>query len=187
MRIPSSSRLLLALASAQLLLHTGIANPVYTLSTPARPSSRLVDAPNEATPIALQPKLRRRMANDFMSNLGFGWAQVFKEFDSWLPAQTATSTLETFYKGILYNAQYVWPVANPANTLLVKQGALTFRLTCDKQVIPWTMVKDIAEVFLQATQLGFTGRYEGRLVYLGAAVTVTTIYVSLKVNHLQTV
>ena len=187
MRIPNLSRLLLALASAQLLVHTCIANPVYTSSTPGRRLSRLLDAPNEATPVAFQSRLRKRTVNAFMSHLGFGWAQVFKEFDSWLPAQTATSTLETFYKGILYNAEHVWPVATPANTLLVKQGALTLRLNCDKQVIPWTMVKDIVKVFLEATELGFTGRYEGKFVYLGAAVTVTTIYVSLKVNHLQTV
>lgn len=131
--------------------------------------------------------LQRRDPNSFMAHLGLGWAQSFQEFSSWLPARSAITTLSSFYEGMVHNAQHVWPLSDPSNRLLVSKGALTFELRCDKSVIPWTMVKDIANIFLEATELGFTGRYEGRFVYLGPAAAVTTIYVRLKVNRLMTV
>ncbi|KAL8829586.1 MAG: hypothetical protein Q9191_001937 [Dirinaria sp. TL-2023a] len=151
------------------------------------PTSHLLLEDKSDLSIGPELTLQQRDPNEYMAHLGFGWAQTFQEFNSWLPARTAISTLESFYKGMLYNAQIVWPVASPSQALLVRQGALTFRLYCDKQPIPWSMVKDIVKVFLDATELGFNGRYEGKFVYLGTAATITTIYVSLKVNPLQTI
>ena len=179
--------LFFAVALAHIPIHRCIAHPLRTTDTSCPPMSHLLE---RQTDISIRPEstLQRRAPDDseFMAHLSFGWAQNFQEFGSFLPARTAISTLEEFYKGMLYNAQNVWPVASPGNALLVRQGALTFRLYCDKRRIPWTMVKDIVTIFLDATQLGFTGRYEGKFVYLGTAATMTTIYVSLKVNQLQT-
>ena len=188
MRLFDLRRLFLPLIFAQSFTITCIAHPVQNLNALSLLSSHLLARRHNDASGAFNPALQNRAADDFMSHLGFGWAQNFQEFNSWLPAQTATSILESFYRGILYNAQNVWPVAIAGNTLLVKQGALTFRLHCDKKTIPWTMVKDIARVLLDATELGFTGRYEGKFVYLGPGTTiatVTTIYVSLRINHLM--
>lgn len=176
---------LLILAYA--VLGKSFTRPSLDLSPSAAHSSPLLDGHQADRLISFGSVLQERSPDDFMSHLGFGWAQHFQEFASWLPAGTATGILESFYKGMLHNAQYVWPLAIPSNTLVVKQGALVLRLHCDRKTIPWTMVKDIARVLLEATELGFTGRYEGKFVYLGAIGIATTIDVSLKVNTLQTV
>ena len=184
LRLYSLLRLFLFLILRQCFVDT---HPLQNSNIMILPSPRLLDGPEGYRLIKSKQSLQHRAPDDFMASLGFGWGQTFQEFSSWLPARTASNTLESFYKGMLYNAQHVWPLASPARTLLVKQGALTLRLFCDKRNIPWTMVEDIAKVFIKATELGFTGRYEGRFVYFGTAATVTTIYVSLRINQLQTV
>lgn len=123
-------------------------------------------------------------ADDFMTHLKPGWRYRFTESDSYLPVRTAASTLASFYRDTIYNADHVWPIALPAHDLKITQGALTLRLSCKRRTIPWSMVRDLAEVFLRATQEGFTGRFEGRFVW---AVTGVTILVSLRVNALMTV
>lgn len=183
----SLPRLLLAVSLTQVSINRCVAHPFRAMDATCSLTAHLLHERQKDIPIVPELTLQKRTPDEFMSHLGFGWAQRFQEFSSWLPARTAISTLELFYKGMVYNAQNVWPVAIPSNTLVVRQGALTFKLYCDKRPIPWTMVKDIVKVFLEATEQGFTGRYEGRFVYLGTAATITTIYVSLKINHLQTV
>ena len=179
----------LALTLAQPLLTQLRTQSTHTLdySEPLPPSR--TSTPQHILLGKIDHVLQIRAPDDFMLHLGFGWAHTFKEFASWLPARSAVNTLKSFYSNVIHNSLHVWPLAAPSNTLSVSQGALTLRIHCPTKTIPWTMIRDIANSFLDATELGFTGRFEGRFIYLGTGstiATITTIYVSLKVNHLQT-
>ena len=130
------------------------------------------------------PDLVLPRADDFMTHLQFGWRHQFTEYESYLPVRTAASTLASFYRAAIYNAEHVWPIALPSHDLKIRHGALTLQLSCKRRTIPWSMVKNLVEVFLKATEEGFTGRFEGRFVW---AVTGVTIIVSLRINALITV
>lgn len=162
---------------------------VYVSALPSKPSVDLI-SPHSSLSVpanlhstnAIDLVLPR--ADDFMTHLKFGWRHQFTEYESYLPVRTAASSLASFYRAAIYNAEHVWPIALPAHDFKIRHGALTLQLSCKRRTIPWSMVKNLVEVFLKATEEGFTGRFEGRFVW---AVTGVTIYVSLRINALMTV
>ncbi|KAG6986518.1 hypothetical protein G7Y79_00079g100360 [Physcia stellaris] len=156
------------------------AEPSVTLTIPSDPLPSVPRSLHSSN----APDLILPRADDFMTHLRYGWRSQFTEIESYLPVRTAASTLASFYRAAIYNAEHVWPIALPAHHLKIRHGALTLQLSCKRRTIPWSMVKNLAEVFLKATEEGFTGRFEGRFVW---AVTGVTIYVSLRVNALMTV
>ena len=119
-----------------------------------------------------------------MNHLSFGWTYTLSEHDSYLPTLMAATTLANFYRNAIYNAEHVWPLALPVRDIKITQGALTLRLTCARSTIPWSMVKNMAEAFLKATEEGFTGRFQGRFVWVAMGVT---IYVSWRFYMWMTV
>ena len=130
-------------------------------------------------------KLVLPRASEYMSRLGFGWIYGITRYDSFLPVRTAATTLGNFYRDTIYNAEHVWPtIAPPISEVRITQGAITLQISCKRRAIPWSMVKSIAEDFLQGVEEGITGRFEGRFVW---ALTGVTIWVNLRVNALMTV
>jgi len=47
------------------------------------------------------------------------------------------------------------------NTLLVRQGVLEFRSRCEEKFMPFNRVMDIIRLCLNATEMGFRGRFDG--------------------------
>ena len=167
-----------------LALHLSFVNTIPTQSTESNnglSTLSLLEPPKPT--FANAPDVIPR-TNDFMSHLKFGWIYRLTQYDAYLPMRTAATTLASFYRDAIYNAEHVWPHAPPASEVKITQGAITLTMSCKRRTIPWSMVKSIAEDFLQGTQEGIGGRFEGRFVWVATGVV---IWVSLKVNALMTV
>ena len=111
-----------------------------------------------------------------------GWTLYFSDHRMVLPGLPPVADFAAFYNAIeifATTAGAKLPYTTNPNTEIAV-GSLTLRVACSVAHVPWSFVREFAQMLREMTAKGFTGFYDARLINIAAGVTV---YVTLHVRQ----
>ena len=111
-----------------------------------------------------------------------GWTLYFSDLRMVLPGLPPAADLASFYSAVetfAATAGAKLPYTTDPNTEIAV-GSLKLHVACSVAHVPWSFVREFAQMLREMTAKGFTGFYDARLINVAAGVTV---YVTLHVGQ----
>ncbi|KAL8790137.1 MAG: hypothetical protein Q9195_006517 [Heterodermia aff. obscurata] len=112
-----------------------------------------------------------------------GWTLYFSDLQMLLPGLPQVADLAAFYSAVeafATTAGAKLPYTTDPNTEIAV-GSLRLHVACSVAHVPWSFVREFAQMLREMTAKGFTGFYDARLINVAAGVTV---YVTLHVGQI---
>lgn len=117
--------------------------------------------------------------DEWIANLGNGWAGYFETWESCIPVQLASSVLTHFYSSILDRVQSsASSLGDPLVFQAFEWDNLRLEFSSDANKIPWEFIATFAARMAASTQRGFTGQFNAVYVHMA---TEQSIRISLMV------
>ena len=112
-------------------------------------------------------------------DLGGGWSMFYDTWAPLLPLDLSTAVLGSFFEAISQNAKGVWLNRGLQHYLEVEKGALEIEFYSELQPITWFFIARFADTMRRATELGFVGMFDMRII----TPTGVVVYVHLRVRQ----
>ncbi|CAF9933841.1 MAG: hypothetical protein HETSPECPRED_009019 [Heterodermia speciosa] len=155
--------------------HPSSANPLHhtTIGLATIESVGVADI----SPSKLGAPISKR--DEWITNLGNGWASYVQTWESYIPVHLAAWTLAKFYSMIADRAQGgPQNLGNPSLFMAFEWNDLRLEFSSDAGTIPWELVAAFAARMVSRTQAGFTGQFNAVYVHMA---TEQSIRISLMV------
>ena len=124
---------------------------------------------NILRPTNVDTSIQKR--EEWLANLGNGWASYIQTWDSFLPTQLAASVLTQFYSLIVDKA-ITTSFGEPTLFRAFEWDNIRLEFSSDVRDIPWDFVATFAARMADITQRGFTGQFNALYIHLATEQSV---------------
>lgn len=136
------------------------------------PSPTTYDSPPHRASLLLE-------RDEWLTNLGNGWAAYYQTWESYIPVQFAATTLSHFYSLVIDEVQGgTSSLGNPETFRAFEWDNLRLEFSSDSATIPWGFIARFAARMAAMTQRGFTAQFNAVYVHMA---TEQSIRISLMV------
>ena len=119
--------------------------------------------------------------DEWLTNLGNGWAAYYQTWESYIPVQFAATTLSHFYSLVIDEVQGgTSSLGNPEIFKAFEWDNLRLEFSSDSETIPWGFIARFAARMATMTQRGFTAQFNAVYVHMATEQSIRISLVVLR-------